>query len=123
MCSLWIAENERQRYAKLISLIEEHTEMGDPILALPVNPELYYLSGRRNPCRFYNVLLDLQTDVDLERTAAVLEDDIPRLIFFRREDKYVSPLSLELLQRVQSNYRLVETVEGFEVYVLASRTQ
>ena len=53
-----------------MDVITAHTREGESIFAVPSNAELYFLTQRRNPFRFYNTALGVRTDADLEAGAA-----------------------------------------------------
>jgi hypothetical protein len=113
---LWIEPAERERYAALIELIQREAGPGEAILSVPGNAELYFLSGRRNPFRFYNTALGLPDEAALARTEAALLAAPPRLVVFLPSNKYNTALSTQLMQRVRERYVLLRTIGGFEVY-------
>ncbi len=113
---LSVADDDRAAYSELLRLIDRETDPGEPILALPVNPELYYLSGRRNPVRFFNAALGLSDKAALHDVLARLAGDPPQLVFFRPDDKYVTPPSLAIIDHVRRRYERLPDVGKFEVY-------
>lgn len=115
-CSLQITEEEQETYRQLLVFINDDSRPGDAILALPSHAEFYFLGERRNPLWFFNSALGLRTHDDLDRALERLAADPPRLIFFKPEDKYTTPLTRELLTRVWWHYQHVTTIDGIEVY-------
>jgi hypothetical protein len=113
---LAVADDDRSSYSELLRLIDLETRPGEPILALPVNPELYYLSGRRNPVRFFNAALGLPDESALHDVLVCLDRDPPQLVFFRPDDKYVTPPSLAIMDHVRRRYERLPDVDKFEVY-------
>lgn len=47
-----------QKYGRLIQQVVKHSAKGSAILALPDSPEVYFLTGRRNPTRTFFDALD-----------------------------------------------------------------
>ncbi|WP_193368396.1 hypothetical protein [Pelagibius marinus] len=115
---LIVAAEETALYSLLLSLIDKHSAPGDPILALPASPELYFLAQRRNPLRFFNAARGLQSGADLRAVEVALEKDPPRLVFYRPDDIYNTPPVRRLMADLYERYSLLETAGGFEIYLL-----
>jgi hypothetical protein len=117
-CSLWIEPHDVQLYHHLISLIDRDVSPEESILALPVNPELYYLSGRQNPTRFFNAALGIQNQKQLDKVLHDLERAAPKLVFFRPGNPYNTSYTRQLMTYVKTRYELLESVSGFNIYRL-----
>lgn len=115
---LIVAAEETALYGLLLSIIDKHSAPGDPILALPANPELYFLAQRRNPLRFFNAARGLQSVEDLRVVEGALEENPPRLVFYRPDDIYNTPPVRRLMADLRARYSLLETAGGFEIYLL-----
>jgi hypothetical protein len=113
---LWIEPDERESYAQLLGVIERETKPEETILSVPANAELYFLSGRRNPFRFYNTALGLPDEDALLRTESALLAAPPRLVVFAPANKYNTSLSARLMQFIRKRYSLLRVIDGFEVY-------
>jgi hypothetical protein len=113
---LWIEPDERERYAQLLGLIDRESNANETLLSIPSNAELYFLSGRRNPFRFYNTALGLADEEALLRAEAALLAAPPRLVVFAPGNKYNTDLSRRLMQFIRERYALLQTIDGFEVY-------
>jgi hypothetical protein len=100
-----------------LTLVETESTAADSILALPVNPELYFLARRRNPLRFFNAALGLRDEADVAAAEAVLAADPPRLVFYRPGDKYTTPWVRRLMSGLRPDYRLLDSREGLEIYL------
>lgn len=116
--SLTIAVEDAVHYSYLLQVIETETSVADSILALPVNPELYFLGRRRNSLRFSNAAFGLRDEEDLAEANARLGADLPRLLFYRPEDRYNTPLVRRLVAELLPRYRLLDAREGVEIYRL-----
>jgi hypothetical protein len=109
---------DARTYGKIVAAIAHHAAAGDRILTLPFIPEFYFLSGRQSAVRFLGVPFGIRSDSDLAQTLAKLAADPPRVVINRREDKYHSGYSTELLEWVERNYVFLEAVGDFDVYIV-----
>jgi len=113
---LWIPEEELTIYTQLMRLIETETVDEETIFVFPNNAEIYFLSERRNPFRFYNTALGLLTEADVEQTLSELSARPPKLIIFHVGDKYETPQIKPILNFVRNHYDLINTLSFFEIY-------
>jgi hypothetical protein len=113
---LYITPEESETYAELLQLVQRETDPRDAILALPVNPELYYLTGRRNPFRFFNSALGIGNEAELRDVLEQLQDRPPAFVFHRPDDKYNTAASAAIMDWVRQGYERLPAVHGFEVY-------
>lgn len=120
--SLRITPRDAATYRELIRFIRTRTPAHGAILALPFNPELYFLSGRRNPVRFFNSALGLQSEDDLLALLRTLKSDPPTLVFYRPTDKYNTRLSARAMAFVRAHYDPLKPRGGFEIYRARSRS-
>ncbi len=114
--SLWIEPADIELYRILLGLIEENVTAEETIFALPQNSELYFLSGRRNPFRFYNSGFGVISEADLQQVLKTIENDPPKLVFFRPVDKYNTSASARIMEAVRANYDHLATQGEIEVY-------
>jgi hypothetical protein len=117
-CSLKVDPEESGRYAAVVDVIQQRVPEHDAILAIPSNAELYFLSGRRNPFRFYNTALGVRDEAAVEAVERVLRESPPKLITFNAADKYNTRASLQIMDVVKQRYVLLGRYEPFDVYVL-----
>lgn len=115
-CGLRIDRGDLVRYRRLLEVIEAETGPGEPIFALPSNAELYFLSGRPNPFRFFNFALGVRTSEAAGEVAETLRRQPPALLFYAPDDKYTTPLARRVKASVSASYRLLERVGRIEVY-------
>ena len=114
--SLKIDVEDKRRYSEILKLIESQTAPEEAIFALPTNAELYFLSGRRNPFRFYNTALGVRTPADLEQVKQTIINSPPKMVIHRADDKYNTAYSQELVRLVAERYEFLGETSGFEVY-------
>ena len=115
-CSLKISAADAAVYQGFTDLILKETAAGDSILAIPNDAELYFLSGRRNPTRFYNASQGTTTPELQREVFRVLQDTPPRLVIFRPGDKYNTRATAELMTEVRSRYEFLGNASGTEIY-------
>lgn len=112
---------EAALYRYLVNTIRTQTEADDHILALPMNPELYFLSERRNPLRFFNAALGIGTEAELRQVAAILEERPPRLVVYRPSGRDNTSWVRRLMADMRGDYVLVEERGGFQIYRRSDR--
>ncbi len=113
---LWLEPGDAAGYREIIDLIQRETPEDATILALPVNPELYFLSGRRNPTRFYNSALGIRNEDELQEVLEILRREPPALVFFRPEDKYNTRYAARIMDAVRARYEPLAPRAGFEIF-------
>jgi hypothetical protein len=113
---LRIPADDAALYRDLLRLIESETAPGAYILALPVNPELYFLSGRRNPTRFFNAALGIRNEAEFQAVLDAVRRNPPQLVFFRPEDKYSIAYVQRLGEFFRERYDVLPARSGFEIY-------
>lgn len=116
-CGVSSDSNTIQERQRLVGLIRDNTETDDPILAIPFNPELYYLSKRQPPVVFYNAAFRVVTELDIEEVFEKIESAETKILIVDRFDKYytepVAKLTRRLLQR---SYVYDQSIGPFKIY-------
>lgn len=115
-CGLRIDPLDLARYTRLVEIIESRTAPGEPIFALPSNAELYFLSDRPNPFRFFNFALGVRSPEAAREVVEALRRRPPALLFYAPEDKYTTPLAHWVMESLDGSYRLLQRVGPIEVY-------
>ncbi|MEZ6057101.1 MAG: hypothetical protein R3C01_10390 [Planctomycetaceae bacterium] len=103
-------------YRQLTKVIEQQTKLGDPILAIPSNAELYFISGRRNPTGYFNLALWIQDDAAVSRLIDDLQQDIPKLVIYDDEDKYNSEFTKKLFENLTVKGTQLPRIGRFQIY-------
>jgi hypothetical protein len=114
---LKIAVSDLRAYEDVVAVIQREVPPTESILALPNDAEFYFLAERRNPVRFYNSALGVQTEKHMASTLARLQADPPRLVLYRPDDKYVTEAAKSIMARVRRSYEPLPAVSGLEIYV------
>ena len=109
---------DQATYLRLLALIEANSEAGEAILAVPFDPELYFLSHRRSPFRYYATMLGIRDDDALAEALQRLERSPPPIVIHKRDDKYNNWASDAVVAKVRDGYVQSERVGPFDVYLL-----
>jgi hypothetical protein len=117
---LRIEAAEAELYRHLLTVIEREVPPEGAILAVPANPELYFLSRRRNPTRYFNLAVGLRDEDEITRLLEALEDAPPTLVFHHREDKYNTPHTDALMAFVRKRYEVIDSRGDFDIYRYAA---
>jgi hypothetical protein len=119
--SLQIDDGDRAVYVQLLSLIKGGTRSSEPIFVLPYGPELYFLSGRRNPFPFFVTKIDVTTADDEARVLDALSRLRPRFVFDVPSDKYHNAQSRAIVEWVKQRYEALGMVGRYSVYKIRTR--
>lgn len=96
--------NDANLYGELADLIAGVVPPAETILAVPNNPELYFIGQRRAAARFWNSAFGLRRQRDLDAVLTGFAQAPPRLVFHSPDDKYNMPLSDRLMDYVRAHY-------------------
>ena len=113
---LYVEVEDAARYQQYVDFITTETQPGDSIFAFPSNAELYFLSQRSNPFRFYNTALGIRSSADLVSTIRVLRCHPPKLVLYNPQDKYNTSASAHVARFVQEAYDPMTPLPPFEVF-------
>ncbi len=101
--------------------IEIYTDAGDPILALPLNPVFYFLTGRINPTP-YDWILPGMLDADAQtELVTLLKRTPPKLVVYvdipidGKEERRLSNYAPVLFAYIAENYRFEEIIGLFQI--------
>jgi len=115
-CSLRLEPRDVRIYRELVQRIATRSAPRACIFVLPSDAELYFLTDRCNPTRFFNSALGLRTDADVDALLAQFESRPPAVLIHRPQDKYNTALTQRLVQLVRPLYRRQERVGEFAVF-------
>jgi hypothetical protein len=116
VAGIYVDSAEAKLYQSLVRLIDRETEPGDTIFAFPMDAELYFLSRRTNPFRFYNTALGIRSSTDLDSVLRLIRCNPPKLVFSNSEDKYNTRASAQIAALVERNFQRVATIPPFLVF-------
>jgi hypothetical protein len=115
--SLVIERLDQEIYAKLLAFIDRNVPPGAPILALPVDPEIYFLSRRPAIYRFNSTAIGIRNDDELRTALQGFDQASPPIVIHNAEDKYNNWASEALMAHVKSRYSLKERIGPFDIYL------
>lgn len=110
--------SDQRVFTALIERIEAGARPGEPLFTLPMDPELNFITGRPAPVRYYGTPLGLRSREDVAETLRLLDEAAPLFVVHRRDDKYLTPLSRELLQEIRRLDSSPEPFGPFDLYRL-----
>jgi hypothetical protein len=115
-CGLQLHAAEVSVYRQVVSRIDAHSAASDCILALPSDAEFYFISGRCNPTRFFNSAMGLRSEAGVDLLVDRLRVMPPAMLIHRPGEKYDTPLTRTLIERLSPYYRQQERVGEFTLY-------
>lgn len=108
---------------KVTHVIKRESSPGDPILALPLNPIWYYLSGRKNPTRFDFIMPGtLVSREQEEQMVSQLESDPPVLMILvdleidNKPERRLAVYAPLIVQWIADNYRYNGEIAYFQLW-------
>jgi hypothetical protein len=103
------------RTQELLGLIQSYTKKNDPIFVYPDYPALYYLADRENPTPVgWYYKLELTPEILADAMKAL--ERSPADLILTHSDR----LSADLTRIIQDEYGLVDSTDGFTVYLRGS---
>jgi hypothetical protein len=115
--TLRIGEPDCETYRRIVELIRTHASADAPILAVPHDPEMYFLSDRRNPFRFYSTGVGIRGEQEFAEVLAHLAANPPAVVTYRPADKFNNDHSARIMTLVRQTHTRAGTFDGLEVYV------
>jgi hypothetical protein len=100
----------------IISIIQEYSEPGEPILCLPYQPMFYFLSERRNPTRWNYIWPGDQTIEDYQQLIEQAEADQPAAVVLLKRERMLR-YAPAILDYVDKKYRMVQDYNSITFYV------
>lgn len=108
-----VSPGEKTVYETLVEIIEEHGG-SEYLLAIPDSPEVYFLTGLKNPlASFYDLFEDPEGRT--ERILAEIDEHGVDVIVVNRRPSYSGPVAPDLLEALQARYPEAVTVGRFIV--------
>lgn len=107
----------------IVERIQTHTQKGDPILALPLNPVFYFLADRINPTPYDWILPGMMNNEKETKLVAQLQANSPKMIIYvdiaidGKEERRLSNYAPRLFKFIADHYRAMEVVGFFQLLV------
>lgn len=111
---LRVNPSEAREYEELIPLIERHADASQYIYAAPDCPEVYFLSGKRNPTR---TLFDFFEDPSghEQRVLSAIDSHQVSVVAILSQPAFSPPMSADLLQALRTRFPEAAHVGRYEV--------
>lgn len=119
---LWIRGDSLEAYKKVVRIIEEETLQDDYVFAIPNNPELYFMTKRRNPFRFASTDHGVLNETEVQNVIQILENLRPRIITFSPDSQRNTTHSLAIMEHVREHSQLLSQDLFFEVYLYGEKS-
>ena len=120
---------EAESIKKVVDRIETYSEENDPILALPLNPIFYFLTGRINPTPYDWILPGMLNEEDERKVIGQLQENPPKIIVFvdipidGKEDRRLANYTPLIYSYHVKNYELEEVIGMFQILLPKLRGQ
>lgn len=109
-----MSPEDRDLYETVVPMVEALAR-GPYIYATPDSPELYFLTGKRNPTRTLFEFLDPDPQGRATRVLQALDRDHVQVVVINRNPLFSKPVSPDLVAGLQARYPLARTVGRFLV--------
>lgn len=112
---------EAKWIAEVIEKINLYSEKGDPILALPLNPVFYFLSGRVNPTPYEWILPGMLEEGKEKELVTTLTNRPPKVVIYvdiaidGKEERRLSHYAPHLHSFLVEHYGFQETIGFFQI--------
>lgn len=115
--SIIFEKKSRLEYLKIMEIVNKCSLKNDTMYTFPMNPELYLMVDREPAFKFVKSYIGLATKSDLKQSAAILNGpDAPSLIIYTENNKYITPMALELFEQAKHNYTKLGKIGRWTVY-------
>jgi hypothetical protein len=111
--AIQVNQEDRDTFERLVATVQEHAQ-GEYIYATPDCPEVYFLSGLKNPTR---TIFDFFDDPERRttRVVSVLEENHVNVVVLNRASLFTRGIPLELEAALKQLYPGADTIGRFEV--------
>ena len=112
---------EAESIKKVVDRIKSYSEVGDPILALPLNPIFYFLTDRKNPTKYDWILPGMLDAADEKKVIEQLQASPPKVIIFvdipidGKEDRRLANYTPLIYSHLSKNYMFKEMIGMFQI--------
>ena len=120
---------EAEWVEKVVNRIENYSEVGDPILALPLNPIFYFLTDRKNPTPYDWILPGMLDVADEKKVIGQLQASPPKVIVYvdipidGKEDRRLANYTPLIYSYLAKNYEFKEMIGMFQILLPNSEGQ
>jgi hypothetical protein len=112
---------EAEWIGKVVDRIENYSDVGDPILALPLNPIFYFLTDRKNPTPYDWILPGMLDAADEKKVIEQLQANPPKVIVYvdipidGKEDRRLANYTPLIYSYLVKKYMFKEMIGMFQI--------
>ncbi len=120
---------EAEWIREVVDRIERYSKPNDPILALPLNPIFYFLTGRQNPTPYDWILPGMLDHEDERKVIERLNAFPPKVVVFvdipidGKEDRRLTNYTPLIYSYLVRNYTFKETIGMFQILLPKVKNQ
>ena len=126
---IYTSPAEAKWIKKIVEKIDTYTQEGDAILALPLNPIFYFLSGRVNPSPYEWVLPGMLEEANEKELVTILNNNPPKLVVYvdiaidGKEERRLTNYAPHLYKFLLDRYGFQEKVGFFQILLPKNQPQ
>lgn len=123
-CRLTVSQEQANLYNRLITAVREHSGDGSYIYAAPDCPEVYFLSGRRNPTRSLYDLFDVRDAASYQKLVQDLDQLGVQVVVLKQCSEFSTRLAPELAALLEQRFQHRESfqVQGRDAFIVLWRS-
>tara|TARA_B100000953_G_C17852032_1_gene368667 strand:- start:55 stop:633 length:579 start_codon:yes stop_codon:yes gene_type:complete len=120
---------EAEWIREVVDRIERYSKPNDPILALPLNPIFYFLTGRKNPTPYDWILPGMLDHEDERKVIERLKAFPPKVVVFvdipidGKEDRRLANYTPLIYSYLVRNYTFKEMIGMFQILLPKVKNQ
>jgi len=113
-----ITDEQDRVYMHLLDVIERNSKDNDPIYVYPMNPEIYYLSQRKNPFPYYGSSFYIYDENGYISFYNSIQEMMPALVIYNTGTKYLSEYDRQFADALVNDlsYRMIDTIGDFQIF-------
>lgn len=114
----WSDAAEQTIYAQVVSVLQENTQPGEFIFALPNNPEIYFLADRLNPFRLMNTTISLNGPEEIREFLLDFDGVSPHWVVHDTKHHYNTSDTEFIMNHIRSRYDQFVEIDRFVLFKL-----
>jgi hypothetical protein len=103
-CNLIVTKEQADLYRGVVRFIQQHSTPGEAIYAAPDSPEIYFLSGRKNPTRSFYELFREKSGMDDQGLLDCLNRWQVRVVILKHFSEFSSGVSPQLRREIETRF-------------------
>lgn len=120
--SLFVSRPEARFQQQMIGYIKRHSQPGDAILALPGDPQVFFLAQRRNPLSSVMPAYGLYDEESTAEALRILKNDPPAVVIHASWLAYNTEWTDKVMATLRCTHELAAEIEWYDIYLPRGRT-